>query len=127
MSQNSTVTKILYIEDDIANLQLVEFIFQTRDDIELDTAKTGREGIEAAKSILPNIILLDISLPDLSGYQVLENIRAESTTAHIPVVAVSGDSAVEDIQKGLNAGFNGYLTKPIILDELFEQIAKNLK
>jgi CheY-like chemotaxis protein len=114
----------LYIEDDPSLRQLVHFILQKRDDFLLLEADTGFTGLQIALQEKPDIILLDLSLPDISGYEVLRRLQGNDVTSNIPVIAVSGDSLPEDIEKGLEAGFDGYLAKPIdvrkfytILDE----------
>lgn len=105
--------KILYIEDDSSLRQLVRFIIDNRNDLFLYEAETGAAGLQLALQQTPDIIFLDLSLPDISGYEVLQKLRGDKATAEIPVIAVSGDSLPEDVEKGMHAGFSGYLTKPI--------------
>ncbi len=115
---------VLYIEDDIANRQLVQFIFSRRDDLQLIEAETGSSGIQLAIQQHPGLILLDLNLPDLDGYEILKQLQSVSSTSHIPVIAVSGSSSPADISKGMNAGLQGYLTKPIQVVELYALIDK---
>ncbi len=117
---------VLYIEDDEANRQLVQFIFARREDLHLLEAETGTAGIKMAFEHQPDMILLDLSLPDINGYKVLEKLHSDNSTNHIPVVAVSGDSMPEDVQKGMDAGLQGYITKPIKIMELYEVIDKTI-
>ncbi len=109
---------ILYIEDDSANRQLVKFILQRRENIRLLQAETGTEGFRLAVEQQPDIILLDLSLPDISGFDVLKELQVDPDICSIPVIAVSGNSSPRDIEKGLSAGFIHYLEKPISISSL---------
>ena len=113
---------ILYIEDDASLRQLVDFMLQKKDDIRYLQEETGAAGLRAAREILPDIILLDLSLPDISGFEVLSHLKRDGGTGPIPVIAVSGDSLPEDVAKGLEAGFDGYLTKPLGVSEFYSLI-----
>ncbi len=105
--------KVLYIEDNPANVKLMQHITARRDDVQLLVAQTPEEGIELALSEQPELILLDIHLPGMSGYDVLEILRASPALARIPVVAVTANAMEQDRQRGLQAGFRCYLTKPL--------------
>ena len=113
------IATILYIEDNRANQLLVEMILERRQGLRLLTADTGAAGLEAAKRERPDLILLDISLPDIDGYAVLQSLRALPETSHLPVVAISGD-VPKVIQHG--QGFARYLKKPIEIAPLFQVI-----
>lgn len=104
---------ILYIEDDSAIRQLVTFLLQRRDNFQLLEAETGTKGVQMAIECQPDMILLDLSLPDISGFDVLKQLQNHETTSTIPIIAVSGNSSPNDIELGLNAGFDHYLTKPL--------------
>ncbi len=117
---------ILYIEDDAANRQLVEFILARRPDLTLIEAENGKEGVKMAFAYLPNLILLDLSLPDTDGFEVLKELLENTKTMKIPTIAISGNSSAMDIQKGLDAGFDGYLTKPVNIETLYNAIDTNL-
>jgi PAS domain S-box-containing protein len=108
---------LLYVEDNPANLMLVEDLIARRPDIRLLTARDGNRGIEIARASRPDVILMDINLPGISGLKALGILAADPTTAHIPVVALSANAIPRDIQKGLEAGFFRYLTKPIKVNE----------
>jgi PAS domain S-box-containing protein len=108
---------LLYIEDNQANMQLVEQIIARRPDMRLMTAADGRLGIEMASSKRPDVILMDINLPGMSGIQALKILREDPLTARIPVIAISANAMPHDIRTGLEAGFLSYLTKPIKVDE----------
>ena len=113
---------VLYIEDNRANLQLVEQLIARRPDIRLLTAGDGMQGIALARIYHPDIILMDINLPGISGIQALKILREDPTTAHIPVLAVSANAMPRDIRKGLEVGFFRYLTKPIKVNEFMDTI-----
>ena len=113
---------LLYVEDNPANLKLIEQIIARRPDLRLLTAVTGNHGIEVARASLPEVILMDINLPDISGIEVLGVLRKYPDTAHIPVVAISANAMPHDIEKGMQAGFFRYLTKPIKVDEFMNAL-----
>jgi signal transduction histidine kinase/CheY-like chemotaxis protein len=104
---------LLYVEDNPANLMLVEDIVTRRPDIRLLSARDGAGGIAMARASLPDVILMDIHLPGMSGLDALQVLRGDPLTAHIPVVALSANAGPRDKSKGLEAGFFDYLTKPI--------------
>jgi CheY-like chemotaxis protein len=104
---------LLYVEDNPANLLLVEEIMARRPDVKLLTARDGISGIELARKAMPQVILMDINLPGINGMQALKVLREDMATAHIPVIALSANAMPSDIEKGMEAGFFFYLTKPI--------------
>jgi PAS domain S-box-containing protein len=118
---------LLYVEDNPANLMLVEDLIARRPDIRLLTARDGKSGIEIARVSLPDVILMDINLPGISGIQALGVLAEDSATAHIPVVALSANAVPRDVAKGLEAGFFRYLTKPIKVDEFMDTLDVALK
>lgn len=117
---------ILYIEDDEANRTLVQFIIERRADISLLEAESGSEGIEMACRHLPDIILLDLSLPDITGFDVLKKLKDAPSVAQTPVIALTGDSLPEDRAKAMKAGFYGYLTKPLSVQDFYTLLDKTL-
>ena len=104
---------ILYIEDNPSNIKLVAQILGRRPHIHLLTAHTPELGIELAMARQPELILLDINMPDMDGYQVLEVFKAEARLKTIPVVAITANAMPRDIERGKAAGFVDYLTKPL--------------
>jgi signal transduction histidine kinase/AmiR/NasT family two-component response regulator len=104
---------VLYVEDNPANLMLVQKLLARSPDIRLLTACDGRGGIELARESRPDVILMDINLPGISGITALKILAGDAATAHIPVIALSANAMPRDIEKGLEAGFYRYLTKPI--------------
>jgi len=113
---------LLYVEDNPANLMLVEDIVARRTDIHLLSARDGKSGIELARASMPDVILMDIHLPGISGIDAMRILVADPETAHIPVVALSANAIPRDIEKGLEAGFFRYLTKPIKVNEFMETL-----
>jgi len=113
---------VLYVEDNPANLKLVEMLIARRADLRLLTAGSGDLGVEIAQAHLPDVILMDINLPGMSGLKALSILRNDSATAHIPVIALSANARLGDIEKGLNEGFFRYVTKPIKVDELLDTL-----
>jgi PAS domain S-box-containing protein len=121
--QHSSVPRtLLYVEDNLANMQLVEQLIARRPDICLLSAGDGLLGIEMARIHHPEVILMDINLPGMSGIQALKTLREDPATAHIPVLAISANAMPHDIKKGLEAGFLRYLTKPIDVKEFMEAL-----
>jgi CheY-like chemotaxis protein len=106
---------------------LVEDLIARRPDLRLLSAADGNVGIEFARAYKPEVILMDINLPGISGIQALKILRADPETAHIPVIAVSANAIPSDIKKGLDAGFFRYLTKPIKVDEFMDTLDVALK
>ena len=108
---------VLYVEDNPANLELVEQLVARRSDLRLLSAPDADLGIEFARAYAPEVILMDINLPGISGLEALKLLRADPATAHIPVIALSANAVPRDIERALKAGFFNYLTKPIKVDE----------
>lgn len=114
---------VLYIEDNATNVKLVERALHGFPGIELLVADTAEEGITIAEEKCPDLILMDIQLPGIDGITATTLLKGIAATKHIPVVALSADAMKEDIDRALNAGCSGYLTKPIDLQALYEMIA----
>ena len=118
---------LLYVEDNPANMKLVEQIIERCPDLRLVTAVNGALGIEKARAIQPTVILMDINLPGISGIQVLKILSEDPTTAHIPIVALSANAMPRDIAMGLAVGFFRYLTKPIKIKEFMDTLNEALE
>ena len=108
---------LLYIEDNPANMKLVERLIDRRSDIKLLKAVDGLQGIALARASLPDVILMDINLPGISGIDALKALQEDQATSHIPVVAISANAMSRDIEVGRQLGFFRYLTKPIVVEE----------
>ena len=113
---------LLYVEDNPANLELVEQLVARRTDLRMMSATDGKQGIDIARSFLPEVILMDINLPGLSGIEAMRILRADPSTAHIPIIALSANAMPRDVEKGLEAGFFNYLTKPIKVDRFMSAL-----
>jgi CheY-like chemotaxis protein len=113
---------LLYVEDNPANLMLVEDLIARLPDIRLLSARDGHRGIEIARTSRPDVILMDINLPGISGITALRILAEDPATAHIPVIALSANAMPHDIEKGLEAGFFRYLTKPIKVNEFMDTL-----
>jgi PAS domain S-box-containing protein len=118
---------VLYAEDNPANLRLVQKILGRRPDIELLSATNGREGLEMIRQRRPHLILLDINMPDMDGYEVLEVIKTDATLKDIPDIAITANAMSKDIERGKAAGFTGYLTKPLDVSEFNNLIDQALQ
>lgn len=114
--------RLLYVEDNPANLILVERIIARRDDVVLLSAIDGHLGIKMAREHRPDVILMDINLPGISGYGALKVLLADVNTKHIPVMALSANAMQRDIEMGMQAGFFCYLTKPIDVTEFMDAL-----
>ncbi|MBN2393759.1 MAG: response regulator [Anaerolineae bacterium] len=118
--------KILYIEDNPGNRMLVQRILLV-EDYEVFEAEDGPTGIEIALREKPDLILMDMNLPDLDGYEMTRRMRAIPELATIPIIAMTANVMQGDREKTLAAGCSGYIPKPIDVDELPNQIARFLK
>jgi PAS domain S-box-containing protein len=118
----SSQRTLLYVEDNPANLALVEQLIARRNDLRLLTAIDGHLGVQLARAYQPDVILMDINLPGISGFDALEILSKDPITAHIPVMALSANAVPRDIEKGLEAGFFRYLTKPIKVREFMDAL-----
>ncbi len=116
--------EVLYIEDNRANLKVVELIFQTQRQWRLATATSGAAGLDRARSALPDAILLDIHLPGMDGYAVLRELQSDPLLRLVPVVALSADAMPAQVERGLRAGFRDYLPKPLDLQRLMSLLTE---
>ena len=115
--ENVALRTLLYVEDNPANLMLVEQIIEGQSHIRMLSACDGKSGIESALAHLPDVILMDINLPGITGLQAMKILRENLLTVHIPIIALSANAMPHDIEKGLKEGFFRYLTKPIKINE----------
>jgi signal transduction histidine kinase/CheY-like chemotaxis protein len=119
---DAQIRTLLYVEDNPANLMLVEDLIARLPDIRLLSARDGHRGIAIARTSRPDVILMDINLPGISGITALRILAEDPATAHIPVIALSANVMPHDIEKGLEAGFFRYLTKPIKVNEFMDTL-----
>ncbi|MBK9444249.1 MAG: CHASE3 domain-containing protein [Comamonadaceae bacterium] len=121
------VRTLLYVEDNRANMALVEQLVARRPDLRLFGAEDAMRGIALAREHLPDLILLDINLPGISGLQALKILQDDPATRHIPVLALSANAMPRDIERGLAAGFFRYLTKPIRVPQFMDSLDAGLE
>ena len=114
--------QLLYVEDNPLGLRLMQEVMGQVDGITLHCAETGEAGYRLALQTLPDVIILDINLPDISGVEVMKRLREEPLTRHIPVLALSASALAEDVERGLRAGFSEYLKKPCMPDEIVQRV-----
>jgi CheY-like chemotaxis protein len=125
--ENNVKHTVLYIEDNPANLRLVEQILSSRTNVNMISAPEPNLGLELAYTKLPDLILLDLNLPGMSGFEVLKKLKENESTKNIPVFAVSANAMITDIEKGMDAGFDDYITKPVDVKTFIVSITKILK
>ena len=118
----SSSLRVLYVEDNQANLEVVAQLIARRQDLRLLTAGNGQLGVEYARACIPDVILMDINLPGLSGTAAMQVQRADPATAHIPIIALSANAVPRDIAQALAAGFFSYITKPIVVSRFMEAL-----
>jgi PAS domain S-box-containing protein len=126
-SNTAVSATILYIEDNMGNVRLMERLLAHRPNVRLITTLSGSVGVELAQEHCPDLILLDVHIPDLSGYEVLERLHGDERTASIPVVMLSADASHEQIQRFTDAGVRDYLTKPLDLKYFLSQLDQYLQ
>jgi two-component system cell cycle response regulator DivK len=116
--------RILVVEDNPQNLYLVTFLLQKKG-YEVIAAANGREGVEKACLEKPDLILMDVFLPVMDGYEALRKIKAESGMDRIPIVAITSFAMTGDREKAIGAGFTDYIEKPIVPETFVSQVEKN--
>jgi signal transduction histidine kinase/CheY-like chemotaxis protein len=114
--------RVLYIEDNLANLQLLQRLFADRPNIEMMSAMQGHLGVELAQEHKPDLILLDLNLPDIDGDEVLERLAQDARTSDIPVVMITADATPGQARRLIQAGAFDYLTKPIDVTKFFRVV-----
>ena len=122
LPKGSKLRTLLYVEDNPANLEMVRQLLSRRPDFRMLSAAKATIGVELARSHQPDLILMDINLPVINGFEALKMLRSDGATAHIPVIALSANAMPHDVELGMNAGFFHYLTKPIQLKKLMDTI-----
>ncbi|URI06459.1 ATP-binding protein [Aquincola tertiaricarbonis] len=123
---DALVGRVLYIEDNPVNATLVEHFFQRHPQVQLSLAETGQQGLALARSLQPDLVLLDMQLPDMTGLQVIARLRADRSTAALRVVALSANAMPQDVDAALRAGVEAYWAKPIDFAQLHEGVARVL-
>ena len=126
LNEDSMMKKIVYVEDNPTNLRLVEQILCSRHDVEFLSAITAEEGIEVIRQELPDLVLMDINLPGMSGFDALAVLRSDEITGKIPVIALSANAMTHDVARGQKESFDKYLTKPFDVVEFLDTIDEML-
>jgi CheY-like chemotaxis protein len=124
-SEGKTFT-VLCVDDNDSGLQLIQQLLKQRPHIRTYTSNNPEKGLDIAIKEIPDLILLDINMPNMNGYEVLAHLKENSKTSHIPVIAVSANAMPDDIKRGKNSGFRDYLTKPIDVDQFYSAIDQTL-
>ncbi|MBT7487629.1 MAG: PAS domain S-box protein [Rhodospirillales bacterium] len=119
---DEAVGQVLYIEDNPANLTLMEMIIARTKGLKMITAHTAELGLDLAKAKKPDIVIMDINLPGMNGIKALERLREMKETREIPVIALTANATARDIKMGEAAGFHAYLTKPVDVSTLLDSI-----
>jgi hypothetical protein len=117
---------LLCIEDNPANMRLIQRILEMRANIHLLKAHSSSLGLELAAAHRPALILLDINLPEMDGFEVLRRLRNNAATRDIPIIGISANAMPKDIERAMAAGFNGYLTKPLEISQFLALVDETL-
>jgi CheY-like chemotaxis protein len=115
------------VEDNPANLRLVEQIFALLPELQLVSAELPSRGLELARAEPPDLVLLDINMPEMDGYELLARLRAEPRLREVPTVAISANAMPGAIERGLESGFDAYLTKPLNVEHFLETLKSLLQ
>jgi signal transduction histidine kinase/CheY-like chemotaxis protein len=121
-NQTQQSKRIVYVEDEPINAHLMSDIIKKLTNHNLVIARTGNEGLKLIQEQLPDLVLLDIGLPDINGYEILEQMRTHPQTKKIPAIAVTAKAMMDDVERGERAGFDDYLVKPVMAAELLKSI-----
>ncbi len=117
--------RILVIEDNLDNYDLVRFLLE-QEGYSVLGAYDGRQGLEMARELLPDMVLLDLSLPEISGWELAAQLKADPATAAITILAITGHTLPGDRQRALDAGCDGYISKPLDIPEFLQTVAAHL-
>ena len=119
--------RVLYIDDDEGNRLLMQAVFTLRPGVELRLAASGAEGLALAATWQPDLLLIDLMMPGMSGLELLQALSEDATLRDTPCLAVSATAMPDDIQQALRAGFKGFITKPLIIATLLAEVDARLK
>jgi CheY-like chemotaxis protein len=117
--------RILIVEDNEDNFQLVRFLLE-RDGFEVISAVNGKEGVETAMREKPDLILMDLSMPEMDGWTAAQKIKAEPETKAIPLLALTAHTLPGDRMRALEAGCDGYISKPINVEYLIKTVSSSI-
>lgn len=119
--------RVLYVEDNLINATIMQRVLRKLVYVDLQIAETAEAAMEQIRQQPPDLILMDVHLPGMSGLDAVRLLKADPRTEHIPVIAVSAAAMAGDVEDGLAAGFRGYLTKPFNVEQLLAAVAETLK
>jgi len=123
----SRAVKRILVIDDEAKLRAQTAELLRLEGYEVTEARNGREGVESAKKNLPDLIVCDITMPEMNGHRVLETLRGEPRTAHVPFIFLTGWGERDDVRAGMNLGADDYLVKPVVPAELLSAVSARLR
>ena len=122
MTAEGRAASILYIEDNLSNVRLMERILNRRPALTLTTAASGQDGVARARAQRPDVVLLDLHLPDVPGEEVLGQLKGDSALSDVPVIVLSADATPGQVKRLLASGATAYLTKPLAIPEVLAAI-----
>jgi len=125
ISQTMSEWKVLIVDDEPDNVKVAQKIL-SYSGAEVHIARNGLEGLTSLDVFMPTFILLDLSMPEMDGWEMLARLRCDNTFMHTPVIALTAHAMAGDREKVLDAGFNGYIAKPFRLDSFLEDIQRCL-
>jgi two-component system, cell cycle response regulator DivK len=126
MSEGATVRRLLYVEDNEDNLYMLQLWFDVLGDYDILSARDGAAGIAMAAAERPDLILMDLNLPEIDGWEATRRLKADPATRDIPIIALSAHAIAGDREKALAAGCDEFDTKPIEFDRLLAKIEQAL-
>lgn len=126
-TENRQPSKILVVDDNTQNLELLVEYLQTIDDVETSTAADGIEALEMVRQVKPDLVLLDIMMPRMSGFEVCRKLKSDPNTRDIPVIMVTALNELSDIERGVESGTDDFLSKPVNRLELITRVKSLLK
>ena len=119
--------RILYVEDNDDNLYMLSLRFEAVDGYEIIPATNGQEGVDKARAEKPDLILMDLNLPVMDGWEASRQLKADPATRDIPIIALTAHAMAGDREKALAAGTDDFDTKPVSFDRLMGKIKQQLK
>ncbi|MDY7009638.1 MAG: response regulator [Planctomycetota bacterium] len=126
-TENRQPSKILVVDDNTQNLELLVEYLQTIDDVETSTAADGIEALEMVRQVKPDLVLLDIMMPRMSGFEVCRKLKSDPNTRDIPIIMVTALNELSDIERGVESGTDDFLSKPVNRLELITRVKSLLK
>lgn len=123
---NAEAKTVLVVEDKASLTQMLQFLFLSKG-LSVQIAYNGKEALEKAGTLIPSLILLDIMMPEMDGFEVLEKLKKEPATSHIPVIMLTARKSREDIQKARDLGAVEYITKPFKAVEVVDKVLRHLR